>query len=94
MPLTYNGATFTVTKAKFFEHTGWQFQATINSGTWDTTGWTKFRIINVADDLDDINLERSTATQQTVSGTSLYITWPEEGYDSDYVNSNMQWEIS
>lgn len=94
MPLTYNGATFTVTKAKFFEFAGWQFQATINSGTWDTTGWTKFRIINVADDLDDINLERSTATQQTVTGGSLYITWPSEGYDSDYVNSNMQWEIS
>jgi hypothetical protein len=95
MPVTYNGATFTVTMAKYFEFSGWIFQATISSGTWDTTGWNKFRIIDTADDLDDINLERSTVSSQYIAGSTLYIEWPVEGNDiADYADNNIQWEIS
>lgn len=96
MPVTFNGATFTVTVAKWFEFSGWQFAATLSSGTWSTTGWNQFVLFDDNDDLDTITLERSTVSSQNISGNYLSILWPDEGTGADYGSGsgNITWQMS
>lgn len=96
MPVTFNGATFTVTMAKWFEFSGWAFAATLSSGTWSTTGWNQFVLFDDNDDLDTITLERSTVTSQIISGNYLSINWPDEGTGPDYGSGagNITWQMS
>jgi hypothetical protein len=81
---------------KHIEVIGWRFSATINSGTWNTTAWTKFRIIDDEDEESGVNLERSIVTSQgtsVVSGsTILTITWPTEE-DAIYTGT-VTWELT
>ena len=91
-PISANGATITPLTMKWIEFSGWRFEATINTGTWNTTGWTKFRVIDDNDDESDVNLERSTVNSQSVSGSSLVITWPVE--DLVTYGGTVTWELT
>jgi len=91
-PVSMNGATITPTQMKWVDVIGWRFQATINSGTWNTTAWTKFRIIDDNDDESDVNLERSTVTSQSVVGSQLVIVWPSE--DQYVYGGTVTWELT